>query len=154
MAKEAPNIHCQCVDVSGVEETKAFAGLPEFPSTSAAHICHLVLMKLVPGLKETNIEAFGSSLTEIQEIVGAHFAAKQGGSPFTSHAVGRIAGRMRDMGATGIGQSSWGPTGFAFVDGDEAAVRLYHSLVEEAKSDGVEIVIARGRNTGARIEPA
>jgi beta-RFAP synthase len=140
--------------VSGAEETKAFADLPEFPSESAAHICHLVLMKLVPGLKESNIDAFGSSLTEIQEIVGAHFAAKQGGSPFTSPAVSRIATRMRELGATGIGQSSWGPTGFAFVDGDEAAVRLYHSLVEEAKSDGVEIVIARGRNTGARIESA
>ncbi len=139
--------------VSGDAEAKAFAALPEFPETAAAHICHLVLMKLVPGLKESDIAAFGESITEIQEIVGGHFAGKQGGSAWTSPVVGRIAGRMRDMGATGIGQSSWGPTGFAFVDGDEAAVRHYHSLVEEAKALGVEIVIARGRNTGARVEP-
>ena len=138
--------------VSGDAEKMAFEALPEFPSSSAAHICHLVLMKLVPGLKETDIGAFGSALTEIQEMVGSHFASRQGGSAWTSPAVATIASRMRELGATGIGQSSWGPTGFAFVDGDDAAVRLYHSLVEEAKALGVEIVIARGRNSGARIE--
>ncbi len=138
--------------VSGDAEKTAFATLPEFPQSTAAHICHLVLMKLVPGLKERDIAAFGEALTEIQQLVGGHFAPRQGGSPWTSPAVGRIAARMQEMGATGIGQSSWGPTGFAFVDGDEAAVRLYHSLVEAAKADGVEIVIARGRNSGARIE--
>lgn len=61
---------------------------------------------------------------------------------------------MGAAGATGLGQSSWGPTGFAFVESQQAAERLYHSLVEEAKSDGLEIIIARGRNAGATIEPA
>ncbi|MES1179633.1 MAG: GHMP kinase, partial [Hyphomicrobium sp.] len=138
--------------VSGEAEKTAFAGLPEFPESRAAHICHLVLMKLVPGLKEKDINAFGTALTEIQEIVGDHFAPKQGGSPWTSRAVGALASRMRDMGATGIGQSSWGPTGFAFVDSSKAAERLYHSLNEDAKRDGLEILIAHGRNSGASIE--
>lgn len=138
--------------VSGEAETTAFAGLPPFPEHQAAHICHLVLMKLVPGLKELDIEAFGSAITEIQEIVGSHFASKQGGTPWTSQAVGELASRMRDLGATGIGQSSWGPTGFAFVDSQKAAERLYHSLGEDAKRDGLEILIIHGRNTGASIE--
>ncbi len=138
--------------VSGEAETTAFAGLPQFPESMAAHICHLVLMKLVPGLKEEDIDAFGSAVTEIQEIVGGHFASKQGGSPWTSKSVGQLASQMRDFGATGIGQSSWGPTGFAFVDSQKAAERLYHSLDEDAKRDGLEILIAHGRNTGASIE--
>ncbi|MBS0234785.1 MAG: GHMP kinase [Proteobacteria bacterium] len=138
--------------VSGEAEITAFAGLPPFPESKAAHICHLVLMKLIPALKEYDIEAFGSAVTEIQEIVGAHFASKQGGNAWTSEAVGQLASRMRDMGATGIGQSSWGPTGFAFVDSQKAAERLYHSLGEDAKRDGLEILIAHGRNTGASIE--
>lgn len=138
--------------VSGEAEATAFANLPGFPQSSAAHICHLVLMKLIPGLKETDLAAFGSALTEIQQIVGGYFASKQGGSVWTSPAVGRLAHRMRDLGARGIGQSSWGPTGFAFVDTPDAAQRLYDSLVEEAKGDGLSILIARGRNTGASIE--
>jgi beta-RFAP synthase len=138
--------------VSGEAEATAFSDLPEFPESAAARICHLVLMKLVPGLKETNIDAFGSALTEIQQIVGSYFAAKQGGSMWTSEAVGRLASCMREKGATGIGQSSWGPTGFAFVESTKAADRLYDSLIEDAKAHQLDIVIARGRNTGARIE--
>jgi beta-ribofuranosylaminobenzene 5'-phosphate synthase len=138
--------------VSGEAEATAFADLPEFPQSAAAHICHLVLMKLVPGMKEADIAAFGSALTEIQDIVGGHFASKQGGSKWTSDAVGRLASRMRDAGATGVGQSSWGPTGFAFVESAKAADRLYHSLIGDAKADRLDIVIARGRNTGATIE--
>jgi len=139
--------------VSGEAELTAFADLPEFPQSAAAHICHLVLMKLVPGLKDGDIGAFGSAITEIQKIVGGHFASKQGGSAWTSPAVGRLARRMQDLGATGIGQSSWGPTGFAFVESPAAAQRLYDSLVEDAKGDGLSILVARGRNTGASIEP-
>jgi beta-RFAP synthase len=138
--------------VSGEAELTAFADLPEFPQSSAAHICHLVLMKLVPGLKETDLPAFGSAITEIQQIVGGHFASKQGGSVWTSPAVGRLAHRMQDLGATGIGQSSWGPTGFAFVDNPAAAQRLYDSLIGDAKGDGLNILVAQGRNTGASIE--
>lgn len=138
--------------VSGDAEIQAFAALPEFSQSSAAHICHLVLMQLVPGLMENDISAFGTALTGIQEVVGGHFAAKQGGSPWTSPAVGRMTERMKSLGATGVGQSSWGPTGFAFVESEEAASRLYHSLVEDAKGDGLEILITKGRNSGARIE--
>jgi beta-ribofuranosylaminobenzene 5'-phosphate synthase len=140
--------------VSGEAETEAFAGLPPFAKSAAAHICHLVLMKLVPGLKERDLAAFGTALTEIQQIAGAHFAVRQGGSPWTSPAVGKLAARMAALGATGIGQSSWGPTGFAFVESPRAAERLYHSLVEEAKANRLDILIARGRNSPARIEPA
>jgi len=142
------------VGVSGEDEARAFKALPAFPEAWAAHICRLVLMKLVPGLKEFDLEVFGGALTEIQQILGDHFAKAQGGSPWTSPAVGRLVKRMGEMGASGLGQSSWGPTGFAFVNGPEAAERLYHSLVQEAKADGLEIVIARGRNAGATIHPA
>lgn len=138
--------------VSGDAESEAFANLPDFPQASAAHICHLVLMRMVPALRDVDIDAFGAAVTEIQQIVGGHFAHQQGGSPWTSPAVGRYAERLRAAGATGIGQSSWGPTGFAFAPSEEAAVRLYHSLVEEAKAEGLDIAIARGRNGGARIE--
>ncbi|MFN0219278.1 MAG: beta-ribofuranosylaminobenzene 5'-phosphate synthase family protein [Hyphomicrobium sp.] len=138
--------------VSGEAETTAFAGLPEFPNAMAAHICHLALLKLTPGLVERDLAAFGAAITEIQQIVGWHFAGKQGGSPWTSPTVGRLAARMQEQGATGIGQSSWGPTGFAFVDSPEAAERLYHSLVGDAKRDGLDIAVAQGRNAGARLE--
>ncbi len=138
--------------VHGDREIAAFASLPPFSEASAAHICHLVLMKLAPAVQEGQLAAFGAAVTEIQSIVGAHFAAAQGGSPWSSPAVGRLAAKLADAGATGIGQSSWGPTGFAFVESEDAAKRLYHSFVGDAKADGLRLLIVKGRNTGASIE--
>jgi beta-ribofuranosylaminobenzene 5'-phosphate synthase len=135
----------------GDRETQAFAALPPFPEELADRLCRLVLMQLVPGLKEADIAAFGSALTEIQRIVGGHFAAAQGGSPWTSPAVGELLKRAAELGATGIGQTSWGPTGFGFVPSTDVADRLYHSLVEDAKARGLEIAVVRGRNAGATL---
>lgn len=141
----------RAVGVHGDRETKAFAALKEFPASTAAHLCHLAMLRLLPGLAEQDLVAFGAALTEIQEVVGSHFANEQGGGIWSSPNVGRLIGKMGEAGAAGLGQSSWGPTGFAFVDCQDAANRLFHTLDEEARSMGLEIVIARGRNSGAQI---
>lgn len=138
--------------VHGDRETQAFATLPEFPASAAAHICHLVMMKLMPGLHEKDIQTFGAALTEIQEIAGGHFAAAQGGSAWSSPAVGQLAAKLKEAGAVGIGQSSWGPTGFAFVPSEAHAKSLYHSFVGEAKALRLKLMIVRGRNSGASID--
>ncbi len=142
----------RAVGVHGEAEAKAFAALPPLSDAAAAHVCRLVLMQLVPGLMETDIAAFGAAISEIQLIVGGHFASAQGGSPWTSPAVGRIARNLKDGGAFGIGQSSWGPTGFAFTASQENAERLYDFLIEAARAEGLEILIGRGRNRAASVE--
>ena len=138
--------------VHGDTETKAFAALPPLPDSAAANICRLVLMQLVPGLMEEDVDAFGNALTEIQKIVGNHFAGAQGGSPWASPAVGRVVETLRAAGGFGIGQSSWGPTGFAFAPTQEIAQRLYDSSIELARGEGLEIMIVEGRNRGAVVE--
>lgn len=138
--------------VHGEAETTAFATLPPLPDAAAASVCRLVLMQLVPALMEEDIAPFGAALTEIQEIVGGHFAAAQGGSIWTSPDVGRVVAAMKAGGAIGIGQSSWGPTGFAFAPSQEIAQHLYDSSIELARGVGLEIMIVEGRNRGATIE--
>jgi len=142
------------VGVHGEKETVAFQALPAFPESLAGHLCRLTLMRLLPGLVEHDLAAFGAALSEIQSIVGDHFSAAQGGTPWSSPPVGRIVRRLGEAGATGLGQSSWGPTGFAFLPDEAAAQRLYSSLVEEAKAEGLELTIVQGRNTGAVLGPA
>ena len=137
--------------VHGEAEIAAFARLPVFAPAKAAHIAHLVLMRLAPALHEHDIGAYGAALTEIQALVGGYFAEAQGGSAWSSPAVGALAGRLADAGAVGIGQSSWGPTGFVFVPDQSTAEALYHSFVGEAKALGLALEIVRGRNSGARI---
>ncbi len=141
----------KAVGVHGDREKSAFATLPVFPDSQAGHLSRLILMQLLPGLVEADLPTFGAALTQIQKIVGGHFAPAQGGSPWSSPAVGRICQQLEAAGAQGIGQSSWGPTGFAFAQSDAAARKLYSTLVDAARREGLDLKVVRGRNTGAAV---
>ena len=134
----------------GEAERRAFAGLPRFPAGAASEICRRALMQILPGAAEEDLEAFGDGVTRVQEIVGDHFALAQGGGRFMSAPVGRVVARMKALGAHGIGQSSWGPTGFAFAS-DPDHVQFLARGAREEREPGVEIRICSARDQGAEI---
>jgi beta-ribofuranosylaminobenzene 5'-phosphate synthase len=134
----------------GEEERRAFAGLPRFPADAASEICRRTLMQILPGAAEVDIEAFGDGVARIQEILGDHFAPVQGGARFISAPVSRVAARLKALGARGIGQSSWGPTGFAFASDPDHAQFLAQRAEAEQGTD-VEIRICSARDHGAEI---
>lgn len=130
-------------------ERRAFAALPPFPEASAADICRRLVMQVLPGAAERDLDAFGEGVAKIQERLGDHFAPAQGGGRFTSAAVARVAQRLLEAGARGVGQSSWGPTAFAFAaDPDEA-----RSLAKRAREcdEPIDIRIASAAPHGAEI---
>lgn len=133
--------------IHGAEEIEAFRALPPFPAATAGEICRHVLMGVMPALVERDLPAFGAAITTIQSLIGAYFAPAQGGI-FTSRRVEDVARRLAAAGATGIGQSSWGPTGFVFAPAmqAEAIVRAAGAL-----PPGIETRIVHGRNSGAEI---
>ncbi len=107
----------------GAEEIAAFRCLPPFPASGVAEICRHVLMGLMPALVDRDILAFGAAVSAVQRLVGAHFAPVQGGV-FTSRRVEAVARRLEELDAVGIGQSSWGPTGFAFAESEVQAAGM------------------------------
>lgn len=137
--------------IHGKREHEAFAELQPLSRETAAQLCHLTTMQMLPALHEENLTAFGEAVTEMQAVIGRYFAPVQGGSAFSSPRVQDVIAKLGQHGAVGLGQSSWGPTGFAFTADPDAAERLYATLVEEAKASGVELVVVSGRNTGAQI---
>jgi beta-ribofuranosylaminobenzene 5'-phosphate synthase len=134
----------------GSAETQAFAQLPPLAAGAASEICRRTLMQVLPGAAEGDLAAFGDGVARIQEIVGDHFAQVQGGGRFTSVAVGRVAARLKALGARGIGQSSWGPTGFAFASDPDQAEFLARQARAECEPQ-VEIKICSARHHGAEI---
>jgi beta-ribofuranosylaminobenzene 5'-phosphate synthase len=134
----------------GEAERRAFAGLPLFPVGAASEICRRTLMQILPGAAEEDLEAFGDGIARIQELLGDHFAPAQGGGRFTSEPVSRVAARLKALGAYGVGQSSWGPTGFAFASDPDHAQFLARRACAECEP-GVEIKICNTRNHGAEI---
>jgi beta-RFAP synthase len=135
----------------GADETDAFARLPPFPDTTAAHLCRLVLMQALPALAEHDLVIFGAAIREMQQLLGGYFAPMQGGQRFTSPNVSACLDMLDAAGAYGIGQSSWGPTGFAFAPSPEEADRLARAARKHPGAKGLDIRVCTGLNRGADI---
>ena len=154
--------------LSGADERMGIATLAPLPQALAADICHQVLMRVLPGAASAEFAPFAAGITRIQQVLGGHFAPAQGGSAYTSAAVGRLiesigsAAGVQGDGAPGAehrsepnvaaGQSSWGPTGFAIVPSQAKA----EALVEAARAanlitPSLTLRILSGRNTGATL---
>ena len=106
--------------LSGDAEAEAFRQLPPPAMREVERVAHLVLMQLLPSLVESDLRGFGAALSEIQRITGGWFAPGQGGV-FAPGPTGMLVDRFRAAGAPGVGQSSWGPTAYAIVEGEDLA---------------------------------
>jgi beta-ribofuranosylaminobenzene 5'-phosphate synthase len=137
--------------VHGPDEREVFSKLAPSSDGQAAHLCRLVLMKALPALAERDIAGFGSAINEMQVLLGDYFAAIQGGSRFSSPDVAAALAALEDEGAYGIGQSSWGPTGFAFAPSAEEANRLVESIYRQPRCRDLDIRTVAGLNRGAHI---
>jgi beta-ribofuranosylaminobenzene 5'-phosphate synthase len=137
--------------IHGGNESAAFEALPKFPAESAAYLCRLVMMQLLPSLADANIVDFGRAVTALQRTVGDHFAPAQGGR-YASPAVAEALAWLESQGAAGVGQSSWGPTGFAILATELEAERLLRRARERWPDSGrLSFMVCRGLNSGATI---
>lgn len=135
----------------GVSESDAFTTLPRFSDACAGFLSRQVLARVLPGVIENNILEFGIGIREIQQRVGDYFAPAQGGR-YTSQAVAEVIESLIEDDILGVGQSSWGPTGFAFFDSDLAA----HSKLKELQNkfshlQQLSYRVVQGNNSGAIV---
>jgi beta-RFAP synthase len=138
--------------VHGAAETAAFSDIKAMAPETCGEICRLTLMQVVPSVIERDVRAFGTAVTQIQARVGDYFSPWQGGQRFASPAVAGALEWMDANGAAGIGQSSWGPTGYGIVGGLADAVRLAGGLRDRLGDvDDIEVRICAPMNRGADI---
>ena len=137
----------------GEAEIEAFRRLPPFTAERAARLCRVTLMQLLPALAESDLDAFGAAVTVVQNECGDHFAPAQGGR-FASPRITAVLDGLRDAGVTCLGQSSWGPTGFAVLP-DAGHGETMAAWVRQQFADlPVRVEISRGRNRGAELASA
>jgi beta-ribofuranosylaminobenzene 5'-phosphate synthase len=137
---------------SGQEEATAFKRLQPMQKEKAALISHLIIMGLLPAIKEIDIETFGKALTEIQSIVGDYFATVQG-ARFSSSPAEECIKQMLENGAHGAGQSSWGPTIYGLANGEAEAKKLLISTKKFMQENiGGQVFYTTANNKGAYIK--
>jgi beta-ribofuranosylaminobenzene 5'-phosphate synthase len=135
----------------GSSESSAFAALPPFSPALSGRLCRQVLMRLLPGLPERDFGAVSLALGAIQSELGDYFSSVQHGR-YSSPAVGAALDWVAAQGIAGIGQSSWGPTGFALVESDARAATLVAALDERFGRGGeLGFRVVAGLNRGAEF---
>ncbi|WXG46544.1 MAG: beta-ribofuranosylaminobenzene 5'-phosphate synthase family protein [Candidatus Atabeyarchaeum deiterrae] len=97
------------------QELDVFRKLPKPKKDLVYEACYRILLGMAPAVLEKNIESFGANLTKLQELVGAVFSEAQDGV-FEPHSAPLIR-KLKEMGASGVGQSSWGPAVYALFPG-------------------------------------
>lgn len=138
--------------VHGSEEKQAFGAMPDFSPEQAASLARLVLMQALPAVAERDLLAFGAAISELQRVVGDYFAPAQGGGRYLSPRVAAAMAWLEQQGVGCVGQSSWGPTGFAVVEDAARAAVLQQQLQKHYPALHYEICAAR--NTGSKVTSA
>ena len=106
--------------------------------------------RALPALETRDFDGFTAEVGHLQARMGAYFASLQGG-PIVSSGVAKVLDWVATQGLKGIGQSSWGPTGFVFVRSESEGASLLENLQSLGDGAGLRFQLVRGRNQGAEI---
>ena len=138
--------------LSGEDEVNAFNLLKPVSKEVANKLCRSVLMQALPALAEQNLACFGAAVRDLQIATGDYFAPAQGGR-YASKKVAQVIDWLEKNGVICVGQSSWGPTGFAIVNAKEKAFSLVNTLIAVfAHEVALSYQVTTAQHHGATIE--
>lgn len=133
--------------VHGAAEMQAFHSLPAAQNT----LCSMVVECMLPALQRSDLKAFGAYMQDLQAYNGDYFAPIQGGH-YASKDVAQALDWLQSNGVSCVGQSSWGPTGFAILENQQLAESLQaQAQLAFVDKSNIRFKIVRGKNTGACI---
>ena len=137
------------VGLSGHAEQEAFATLPRVPRSVTEQLIHEMKDRLLPSAAEGCLEGFGQSVYRYGVTAGKCFAPRQSGT-FASQRLADWVELIRDMGVSGVGQSSWGPTLFALLASQSQAETFVADLSSRIDAEDLQFAITPIDNSGAR----
>ena len=112
---------------------------------------NMVLNYMIPAIERNDLLSFGAYMMDLQAYNGEFFAPIQGGH-YASQNVAEVLAWMQQNGAPCVGQSSWGPTGFAIVGSAKLAESLKaKAQIAFANKPNIGFSMTRGNNSGAKI---
>ncbi|HQN65306.1 MAG TPA: GHMP kinase [Methylophilus sp.] len=136
------------VGVYGEVEKKAFQALDPMID----ELRDMVFSQMLPALRAEDLPAFGDCIARLQTYNGDYFAPIQGGQ-YASQDVEVVLHALQEIGAVCVGQSSWGPTGFAIAESEMIAREWSsHLQAKFQHKQNIRFSICRGRNYGAIVK--
>ena len=136
----------------GNGEKTAFKQLPPQTVVASKEIQHKLLMQGLPALVEQDFQAFSTFLGALQSYNADYFAPAQGGA-YASQSVAEILNSFKKLGFNGLGQTSWGPTGFVLLPSKADAMQMQADLSKRyATKPHLSFIVTAAVNNAAQIE--
>jgi beta-ribofuranosylaminobenzene 5'-phosphate synthase len=130
---------------SGVNEQDIFSQHCPVPIEEVREICHEVLMHMIPGIVEHDLELFSRATNRIQDL-----GFKRVEHNLQHKEIPALIRVMRNEGAACAGMSSFGPTLFAIGDSDLQQVN--RAVIEQMEPlGGGATILTCARNCGASV---
>jgi len=130
---------------SGNAESDIFRRHCPVPIADVQALCHAVLMQMLPGIVEKDLDLFGTAVNAIQT-----FGFKQVEHSLQPPLIHALIATLRTTEAAGVGLSSFGPTVYAIGDtGMQDARRAVEDVM--AENGGGTVIITHAQNRGAEI---
>ncbi|HOI57126.1 MULTISPECIES: beta-ribofuranosylaminobenzene 5'-phosphate synthase [unclassified Methanoculleus] len=128
----------------GGREVDIFRTHCPVPLEEVRELCHEVLMRMIPGLVEHDLDLFGSAVNRTQAL-----GFKKVEVAMQHPVVSSLLEAMVQAGAAGAGLSSFGPTVYAVGDTDmqDAA----GAATEVLGDGGGSVILTKARNCGANV---
>ena len=134
--------------ISGSFEQSVFDKLPHFSVAYAEFLSRLLIMKLMPAVVEEDFPRFAEAVDELQGVIGDYFSSIQNGR-YGDERILKALRFLHGEGVVGIGQSSWGPTGFAFAANERRALQLQDTI--KGRFSELQTVVVSFNNRGALL---
>jgi beta-ribofuranosylaminobenzene 5'-phosphate synthase len=135
----------------GAAEERAFATLPPVAASTSRELRHVALEELMASAASNRHPEFCDALYRFGRQAGLCYQAQQGG-PYATPRLERLVEAVRELGAAGITQSSWGPTLCVAMPSQRAAESFVQSFASIPEAHGMQTLITRPANRGAKIE--
>jgi len=133
---------------SGVREKEIFATRCPVPVEEVRMLCHEVMMRMLPGIAEQDLDLFGTSVNTIQSL-----GFKKIELSCQPKAIAGLLDAMRAAGAAGAGMSSFGPTLYAIGDTGMREVERAAQTYLKGMGGGTTLFTS-ARNSGAAVRIA
>ncbi|MEC7564387.1 MAG: hypothetical protein VX738_01780 [Planctomycetota bacterium] len=136
--------------LSGEQESRAFGDIPPVTQRTTDLLVAELETGLLPGIAATDFRMTTDAIENYGRIAGSCFSTIQGGA-YNGRRLNRRVEWLQELGAHGIGQSSWGPTLFCIFENETMAQRFQDNMGDDGSGQNLTVEIVQADNQGAFI---
>jgi len=134
----------------GNKESKFFK--KEISDSYDSNLSHIVIRGIIPSIIYKDFSNFSKNITEFQQITSKLYKEKQS-DMFLSPQISKIMKYIKGFDDIGIGQSSWGPMSYIFVESQSKAKEMIKVIENKFNVyNNLSYKIVKPSNTGHKIK--